>query len=161
MAPEGDGTNQDEIRAISPEEMGSEHAEGVATAMTHVAKERRGQVDKDLRKLERVHAKYAKKAEQAAAKAGLDQASIKTELEALRGLPQEQAEERLAAMVERYRPLRGRMLKEAGVDADALAEEAMSTVELPKQAKAQGRRKTADTAGDGDDLGWTTQEEQS
>lgn len=159
MSSDEDVTRDDEIRAVPPEEQGAEHARGVATAMKAATKEGRSRFEKELKDLERVNAKHAKRAEKAAADAGVDQHATKGDLDTLRDLPQEQLEARQAELAQKYRPLADKVLKAAGIDPDSLAKEALATVKVPEHAKAVGRRK--DAAGNAQSLGWTTEVKES
>lgn len=171
MTPQQDAGG-DEIRMVPPGQEDPELVRGHAAAMEQLGSERRGQADKDLKALEKMYAKHAKRLEKAAAKAGFDPAAAKADLEALKGLKAEdekQAEEvgrRFAEVGRKHGGARDNLLKEAGVEPDSLAQEVMSTVTLPEHARAVGRRGREDKgrsggkrpdpaqAGEGDDLGW-------
>jgi hypothetical protein len=152
MSPEQEGQGHDDVRVVPPGQEDAELVSGLEAAMEELGAQRRAEVDKELRALEKVNAKHAKRMEKAATKARAD-------LEALKGVvaeDDEQAQElgrRLGEVGKKYRARQGAVLEEAGVGPDALSEEIRSSATVPEHAKARGRRGRAGSGGD--DLGWT------
>lgn len=162
MSPDQDSPRDDEIRPVPPSaEQQAEHGRAMAEAMKQAKAEQGARFDKELKAMEKLNAKYAKRAEKAAAKLGLDQEAMQAELKGLSDVPEDQAEQRLREFADKYRPLRQQVLTEAGIDAAALSEETMSTVDLPEHAKAVGRRDRDTGADASENLGWTAEGSQS
>lgn len=160
MTPEQDGKGQDDIRVVPPGQEDAELISSHEAAMEQLGAERRGEVDKELKALEKVHAKHAKRLEKAARKAGVDPDQVHADLEALSGLTaedDEQAQElgrRLGEVGRKYRARQDTVLKEAGVERDALAQEVLATTAVPEHARARGRRGQGGDGAGGEDLGW-------
>lgn len=164
MTPQ-DESGPEEIRPVPPGQEEASLREGVKQADQQQQKEGKARLDKELKALEKVHAKHAAKVEKAAARAGVDRDALRADMESLRGLPvttedeAREAERRGAELSEKYSPSREALLAAAGVDADELAEELMATVQVPEKARAVGRRGATGgggrpaAAGD-DSLGW-------
>ena len=158
MSPDQGSPQEDDVRPVPPSaEQQAEHGRAMSEAMKQARAEHSAQLDKELKALEKLQAKYAKSAEKAAAKLGLDQNAMRAELEAMKGLPEDQVEQRMRAFADKYRPMRERVLKETGIGTAELQEEAMSTIELPEHAQAVGRRGRDDGPAGGENLGWTTE----
>lgn len=142
-------------------------------ASKELAKEAQARMDKELRALEKVHARHAKQAKKAARKAAAEGESLRAELEQLKGMSVETEEQartahrRIGEAVRRYGPAHAAALREAGIDPDTLAAEIMATVTVPDHARAIGRRRQAGNKGPAavagkardvdDSLGWTTE----
>ena len=157
MSPDQDSP-RDAIEPLPPSaEQQAAHGRAMAEAMKQVKAERGGRLDKELKAMEKLNAKYAKRAEKAAAKLGLDHKTMQADLQALADASEDEVEQRIREFADRYRPLRDRVLTESGIHPDALGEETLATVEPPEKATVHGRRgKGAD-----DNIGWTTEEVQS
>lgn len=169
----GQDAGGDEIRVVPPGQEDKALAKDMATASKELAKEAQARMDKELKALEKVHARHAKKAEKAARKAGVDSKAMRAELEQLQGMTVETEEQaraahrRIGEAVRRYGPAHAAALREADIDPDTLAAEIMATVTVPDHARAVGRRRQTGSKGpaavagkrrDADDsLGWTTE----
>lgn len=157
MSPDNGSPQDEEIKALPPSaEQQAAHGRAMAEAMKQAKAERGGRLDKELKAMDKLNAKYAKRAEKAAAKLGLDHKQVQADLTALADAPEDQVEQRMRAFADKYRPLREKLLKESGIDPDALSEEILATVEPPEKAKVHGRP----GKGASGNVGWTTEEAQ-
>lgn len=169
----GQEADGDEIRVVPPGEEDEALAKDMATASKELAKQAQVRMDKELRALEKVHARHAKKAEKAARKAAAQAGSLRAELEQVTDMTVETEEQaraahrRIGEAVRTHGPAHAAALREADIDPDALAAEIMATVTVPDHARAVGRRRQTGSKGpsavagqrpDADDsLGWTTE----
>lgn len=165
--PEGNDAKGEEVRPVPPGQEDRAVVKGMEQAEEALAKEGQGRMDKELKALERVHAKYARKAERAATRAGDDAKALRDELKQLQGQEvstEEQARavrRRAQELAEKHRPSQAAVLEEAGIDRDALAKEILASVPVPEHARAVGRRGKDQGGKDQgtDSLGWTTEED--
>lgn len=158
MSADQDSPQEDEIKPLPPSaEQQAAHGRAMAEAMKQAKGERGARLDKELKAMDKLNAKYGKRAEKAAAKLGLDQKKMQADLKALADAPEDQIEQRMREFADRYRPLQEKVLKESGIDSGTLRDEALGTVEPPDKAKVHGRR----GKGAGGNIGWSTEEAQS
>lgn len=168
--------NQDpsnEQQDIQPVQLSAEQIEQLQQATAEALKQERGKheakLEKELKALEKLHAKYATRVQAAAQQVGLDMEQMQAELSRLAQVQDNaQRQERMEQLMSKYNPLMDRVLTKANIDRAAVRDEVLKNVEVPQRVRVLGsagsRGQAADRSARGkpgesnaDAIGWVSE----